>query len=129
MFKMTNREMQSKVQVLSNISNKQLPVKVSYAIAKNINAINKELKIFEDEKMKIIKEYAVKDEHGNPKIKENNTYEFIEGKEDECNEKYNELLDIEVDLKLRQINVNDLFNSNVNFTPGELMELDFMIGE
>lgn len=129
MFKMTNREMQSKVQVLSNISNKQLPVKVSYTIAKNINSINKELKIFEDEKMKIIKEYAVKDEHGNPKIKENNTYEFIEGKEQECNSKYNELLDIEVDLELRQININDLFNSNVNFTPGELVELDFMLAE
>lgn len=129
MFKMTNREMQSKVQVLSNISNKQLPVRVSYAIAKNINAINKELKIFEDEKMKIIKEYVIKDEHGNPKIKENNTYEFIEGKEEECNSKYNELLDIEVDLKLRQINVNDLLKSNVNFTPGELMELDFMLQE
>lgn len=129
MLKVTNREMQSKVQILRNISNKQLPVKVSYAIAKNINAINKELKIFEDEKMKIIKEYAIKDEHGNPKIRENNTYEFIEGKDEECNSKYNELLDIEVDLELRQINVEDLFNSNVNFTPGELMELDFMLME
>lgn len=129
MFKMTNREIQRKVQVLSNISNKQLPVIVSYAIAKNINYINKELKIFEDEKMRIIKEYAIKDEQGNPKIRENNTYEFIEGKEDECNSKYNELLDIEVDLELRQINVNDLFSSNTNFTPGELVELDFMLKE
>lgn len=129
MFKMTNREMQGKVQILSNISNKQLPVKVSYAIAKNINSINKELKIFAEEKMKIIGEYALKDEHGNPKIKENKTYEFIEDKEEECNSKYNELLDIEVELTIRQINVNDLLNSNVNFTPGELMELDFMLTE
>ena len=66
-MKITNREMQSKVQILSILSNKQLPVKVSYAIAKNINSINKELKICEEEKMKVIKEYALKDEHANPK--------------------------------------------------------------
>ncbi|AJG98875.1 hypothetical protein LF65_02289 [Clostridium beijerinckii] len=127
-MKITNRELQSKVQVLGMLSNKQLPVKVSYAIAKNINSINKELKIFETEKMKIIKEYAIKDEHGEPKIKDNK-FVFIEGKEEECDKKYNELLDIEVDLDVRGINIDELLNSNVNFTPGELMELDFMILE
>lgn len=127
-MKTTNREMQSKVQVLSMLSNKQLPVKVSYAIARNINSINKELKIFEDEKMKIIKEYAIKDEHGDPKV-EDNKFVFIEGKEDESNEKYNELLDIEVELNIREVNINELLNSNVDFTPAELMELDFMITE
>ncbi|AQS04796.1 hypothetical protein [Clostridium beijerinckii] len=127
-MKITNRELQSKVQVLGMLSNKQLPVKVSYAIAKNINSINKELKIFETEKMKIIKEYAIKDEHGEPKIKDNK-FVFIEGKEEECDKKYNELLDIEVDLDVRGINIDKLLNSNVNFTPGELMELDFMILE
>lgn len=127
-MKMTNREMQSKVQVLGMLSNKSLPVKASYAIAKNINSINKELKIFEEEKMKIIKEFAIKDEHGNPKV-EDNRYIFPKGKEIESDKKYNELLDIEVELNLRGINVDDLINSNTDFTPGELMELDFMIIE
>lgn len=127
-MKITNRELQSKVQVLGMLSNKQLPVKVSYAIAKNINSINKELKIFETEKMKIIKNYAIKDEHGEPKIKDNK-FVFIEGKEEECDKKYNELLDIEVEFIVREVNVNELLNSNVEFSPGELMELDFMILE
>ncbi|NRZ54456.1 hypothetical protein DFR95_003105 [Clostridium beijerinckii] len=39
------------------------------------------------------------------------------------------MLDIEVDLDVRGINIDKLLNSNVNFTPGELMELDFMILE
>lgn len=127
-MKITNRELQSKVQVLNMLSNKQLPVKVSYAIAKNINTIDKELKIVEEEKMKLIREYALKDEHGNAKI-ENNVYIFPEGKEDECNKKYNELLDIEVELEIRDVNVNELLNSNIDFTPGELIELDFMLTE
>ncbi|NSB16450.1 hypothetical protein [Clostridium beijerinckii] len=128
-MKMTNRELQGKVQVLSMLSNKQLPVKVSYAIAKNINSINKELKICEDEKMKLIKDYAIKDEHGDPKVKDNKFIFPSDEKENECNGKYNELLDIEVEFIVREVNVNELLNSNVEFSPGELMELDFMIAE
>ncbi|MBN1050314.1 hypothetical protein [Clostridium botulinum] len=124
----TNKEMQNKVQVLNNISNKQLPVKCSYSIAKNIEIINSELKIFEKEKMKIINEYTEKDENGENKVL-NNRFVFIEDKEEECNKKYNELLDIEIELNLRKININDLINSNINFTPGELVDLDFMITE
>lgn len=128
MIKMTNREMQSKVQVLNSISNKQFPVKCSYAIAKNIETINNELKIFEKEKIKIINEYTEKDKNGENKVL-NNRFVFKNGTEEECNKKYNELLDIEIELNLRKININDFIESNVNFTPGELVDLDFMITE
>ncbi|MFT8347680.1 hypothetical protein [Clostridium saccharoperbutylacetonicum] len=128
-MKITNRILQSKVQILSMISNKQLPVKVSYSLAKNIAVINKELKLFEEEKVKIIGQYALKDENGNPKI-ENNKYIFEnDEKENECNEKYNELLDIEAEIELRGIKESELLNANINFTPAELIELDFMIME
>lgn len=127
-MQITNRELQNKVQGLNTLSNRQLPVKVSYALAKNINTINMELKIYEEEKMKIVKEFVLKDEQGNPKI-EDNRYVLIKGKEEEFNSKVNELLDIEVDLKIREININELLNSNMNFAPSELIELDFMILE
>lgn len=128
MIKVTNREMESKVNILRKLSNMKLPVKVSYAIAKNINTIDKELKVFISERDKLIKEYAIKDEHGNPKA-ENNQYLFPDGKEEECNSKYAELLDIEVELQLREINVDDLINSNVDLTPNDMLELEFMLKE
>ena len=123
---MTNREIQSKVQILQTITQRQLPVKASYAIAKNITTINRELKIFEAEKMKIVNEYAIKDESGNPKV-ENNSYKIIEEKEEECNSKINELLDIEVEIEIRTFNINCI--ENMNFSPSELLEIDFMIVE
>lgn len=125
-MKITNREILNKAQILQTITQRQLPVKVSYAIAKNITTINREIKIFENEKSKIINSYAIKDESGNPKL-EDGQLVFIEGKEEECNEKYNELLDIEVDLEIRTFDIGIL--ENINFTPGELVELDFMITE
>lgn len=128
MIKVTNREMESNVNILRKLSNMKLPVKVSYAIAKNINTIDKELKVFISERDKLIKEYAIKDEHGNPKV-ENNQYLFPDGKEEECNSKYAELLDIEVELQLREINIDDLINSNVDLTPNDMLELEFMLKE
>lgn len=128
MIKVTNREMESKVNILRKLSNMKLPVKVSYAIAKNINTIDKELKVFISERDKLIKEYAIKDEHGNPKV-ENNQYLFPDGKEEECNSKYAELLDIEVELQLREINIDDLINSNVDLTPNDMLKLEFMLKE
>lgn len=125
-MKMTNREIQSKVQILQTITQRQLPVKASYAIAKNIATINRELKVFESEKMKIVNEYALKDEKGNLEI-ENNAYKIIEGKEEECNSKINELLDIEIDVEIRTFNINCI--ENMNFSPSELLEIDFMIVE
>ena len=125
-MKITNREIQSKVQILQTITQRQLPVKASYAIAKNITTINRELKVFESEKMKIINEYALKDESGNPKV-ENNSYKIIEGKEEECNSKINELLDIEAEIEIRTFNIDSI--ENMNFSPSELLEIDFMIVE
>lgn len=128
-MKITNRELQSKVQILNMLSNRQLPVKVSYALAKNINSVNKELKIFESERQKLIKEYSLKNESGDPKIEDNKILFPDEEKENECNEKYNELLDIETEIEIRTVNENELLNSNLEFSPAELIELDFMITE
>lgn len=128
MIKITNRQLENKINILRKLSDMKLPVKVSYAIAKNIKEIEKELNIFLEEKMKLIKEYALKDEHGNPKV-ENNQYIFPSGKEDECNSKYTELLEIEIELNIRKVNAEDLINSDVEFTANELLELEFMLNE
>lgn len=128
MIKITNRELEGKVNILRKLSNMKLPVKVSYAIAKNIKEIDKELNIFLEEKMKLIKEYALKDEHGNLKV-EDNKYIFPEGKEEECNSKYAELLDIEVELNLREVNADYLINSDAELTANDLIELEFMLQE
>lgn len=128
MLKITNRELESKVNILRNLSNMKLPVKVSYAIAKNIKEIDRELNILLDEKMKLIKEYALKDENGNPKVK-NGKYLFNDEEKEECNSKYAELLEIEVELKLMEINTEDLINSDVELTPNDLIQLEFMLKE
>lgn len=67
--------MKIKNQELINFANtvlgdKHLPVKISYAIHKNAAAIEPALKAYEEVRKELIKQYAKKDEDGNPAVED-----------------------------------------------------------
>lgn len=127
-MKLTNRKIVNDANLLGNLTHKQLPIKVSYAIAKNISKIEKELEIYNKERQKLIDKYCLKDEEGNL-IDENNQFKIADGNLEAWNKYMNELLDIEIDINIHKFSKDDLFNSNCNITPAELMLIDYMIEE
>ena len=127
-MKLTNRKILNDANLLGNLTHKQLPIKVSYAIAKNISKIEKELEIYNKERQKLIDKYCLKDEEGNL-IDENNQFKIADGNLESWNKDMNELLDIEIDINIHKFSKDDLFNSNCNITPAELMLIDYMIEE
>ena len=127
-MKLTNRQIVNDANLLGNLTHKQLPIKVSYAIAKNISKIEKELEIYNKERQKLIDKYCLKDEEGNL-IDENNQFKIADGNLEAWNKDMNELLDIEIDINIHKFSKDDLFNSNCNITPAELMLIDYMIEE
>ena len=129
-MKLSLRKLVNGSQQLSNIAYKQgLPCKLSYALAKNIKKIESELQIYNSEREKIIEKYCVKDEDGKLKLNKDNTYDIKEEFIDVCNKEINSLLDIEVDIDIHKIKINDLYNSNCDMSPAELMVIDYMIDE
>ena len=127
-MKLTNRKIVNDANLLGNLTHKQLPIKVSYAIAKNISKIEKELEIYNKERQKLIDKYCLKDEEGNL-IDENNQFQIADGNLEAWNKDMNELLDIEIDINIHKFSKDDLFNSNCNITPAELMLIYYMIEE
>lgn len=127
-MKLTNRKIVNDANLLGNLTHKQLPIKVSYAIAKNISKIEKELEIYNKERQKLIDKYCLKDEEGNL-IDENNQFKIADGNLESWNKDMNELLGIEIDINIHKFSKDDLFNSNCNITPAELMLIDYMIEE
>lgn len=127
-MKLTNRKIVNDANLLGNLTHKQLPIKVSYAIAKNISKIEKELEIYNKERQKLIDKYCLKGEEGNL-IDENNQFKIADGNLESWNKDMNELLDIEIDINIHKFSKDDLFNSNCNITPAELMLIDYMIEE
>ena len=126
MSKLTNKEILNKIDMLGEISNKKLPVKVSYAIAKNIAKIESELKHYNKEREKILEEYCLKDETGNLKV-ENGNYSIDPEKIDQWNKDIQDLNNIVIELDINKFNL-DLLNG-YDMTASEMMCIDFMIEE
>ena len=62
---LSNERIVNTINVLAELNNAKLPIKLAYAITKNINKINSELKAYNEEKAKLIDKYSEKDEEGN----------------------------------------------------------------
>lgn len=127
-IKLSNNQIVNDAAALGAISQKNLPIKVSYALAKNIGKIEGELQIYNKEKQKLIDKYSIKDEEGKPLIEDNNiriAEEYIM----DWNRDIKDLLDIESEIDIHKFHIDELVNSNCNMSPMELMLIDYMIEE
>ncbi|NWK12777.1 hypothetical protein [Clostridium cadaveris] len=128
-MKLSNEVLINSINVLSKLNNMELNIKVSYAIAKNIDKLEKELKVYNDQKKKLIEKYSVKGEAGNVKVNEDGTINIQEDKVQDWNKDINELITLENEVDIHQINVEDLFKCDCNITPVELNLINYMIEE
>ncbi|MBU3195637.1 DUF1617 family protein [Clostridium algidicarnis] len=128
-MKLSNERILNDAAALGSITNKELPIKVSYAIAKNISKIESELKIYNDQKQKLIDKYSEKGEDGKTLIDAENKIKIQDEYLDDWNRDIKELLAIENEVDIHKFNINELVNSNCNMTPAELMLIDYMIEE
>lgn len=124
-MKIKNEVLVNSVQVLRKLNNAELPVRVSYKLAKNIKSIEKELNIYEEEKQKFINKYCEKDDEGKNKINEDGTIKILDT--EKWNKDIKELLDIEAEINIEKINIDELGKSDLKITPSELSLIDYMI--
>lgn len=128
MVKLSNERIVNNANILGVISQKDLPIKVSYAIAKNITKIEAELKVYNKERQKLIEKYSIKDNEGKPLI-EGNSIKIAEKYNEDWNKNINELLAMENEIDIHKFHINELINSNCNMSPTELNAIDYMIEE
>lgn len=126
---LSNERIVNTINVLGELNNAKLPVKVAYAITKNINKINTELKAYNEEKAKLIDKYAEKDKEGKLKADEYGNVTLKEDYIQDWNRDIAELLSIENEIDIHMIQLDDLLNSNYNISPAELSVIDFMIND
>lgn len=122
-MKLSNEKLVNSIGVLSKLTNMELPIKLSYAISKNITKIDRELTTYNKERQKLIEKYGEKDEEGNLETKEDGTINILDI--DSFNNDLKEILDIETELDIHLIDLEKV-NADINITPGELMLVDYM---
>lgn len=124
---LSNERIVNTIDVLGELNNAKLPVKVAYAITKNINKINSELKAYNKEKAKLIEKYGEKDKEGKLKVDKKGNIPLKKEHIEDYNRDIAELLSIENEIDIHMINLDDLLNSNCNISPAGLVAIDFMI--
>lgn len=124
-MKLSNQKLIENIQKLSGVAQKQLPVKVSYAISKNISKIESELKTYDKERQKLIEKYAEKDEKGKAIADEKGQIKFKD--KDGWDKDIKALLDIENEIEVHKFSINEL--NGFNISPVELQAIDYMIDE
>lgn len=127
-MKITNRQIINFLN--TNVGGKQLPIKLAYAIAVNIEAIKPALEAYNKKREDLIEKYAEKDEKSKLVI-ENGNYIF----EDAAgwNEAITELLDAEAEVNITTVPVVVLEKCDEpafdNLSVADIATINFMIGE
>ncbi len=128
-MKITNRKLVENIGLVRQVAQKQLPVKASYTLSRNIDHIESNLKPYEQERQKLLDKYAEKDGHG--KLLTCPDGISIKFKDDAAEAGWKkdieELLGIEADVDIRKIKLGDL--GSANFSAAELTAIDYMIEE
>ena len=126
-MKLSNEKIVNIINSIGGLSTKQLPVKASYAISKNILKLEKEIKTYNSEREKLLDKYAEKDDEGKRVV--NDTGNIIIDKQyvEKWNKDIRELLDIEIEIDVHKFNISVLDGCNISTQ--ELMLIDFMIEE
>ena len=127
-IKLSNTRILNGVNILNTLTNKQLPVKVSYAIAKNVAKIEAELKTYNSEREKLLEKYSKKGEDGKS-ITENGNVTIQEDKVQEWNRDIADLLAIENEIDIHKFSISEFNNRDYDISPAELMTIDYMIEE
>jgi hypothetical protein len=122
-MKLSNENLVNSIGVLSKLTQMELPIKLSYALSKNITKIDRELTVYNKERQKLIEKYGEKDEEGKLKTKEDGTINILDI--DSFNKDLKEILEIETEVDIHVIDLEKV-NVDINITPGELMVIDYM---
>ena len=131
-MKITNRQVIEFINSVSanKLASKRLPVKVAYAISRNLDKMNNIITSYETARKTLLDQYAEKDEEGKAKVKDGN-YVIQEGQKQAFSDEMKELLEVENEIDLHTINMDEVEKCDTDkydsLTTADLMTLDIMI--
>ena len=130
-MKMQNKEIVGFLNTCVSMKNKSLPVRLAYAIKKNVATVQEAASAYTAEREELIRRYAKKDKNGEI-MTEDDCY-IMEDKE-RFGEDMSELLNIETEVEIHTVSISvvekcDEDSKYDSLTMAELDVIDFMLTE
>lgn len=113
--------------VLKKLSESKIRGRTAYKIAKILKKIDEEYNLFNDARIKLIREFAKKDESGEPITDDQGNVSISEEEIATFNEEINKLLDTTVSIEMDKIPLDEL--AEIDFTPSEMIAIESFIEE
>ena len=118
--KMSLGEVSAKLKALQKVSEIRMPMAASYKLSKIIKAMVEEVQDYEQQRMKLIDRYALKDKEGELVLVKNEVQFASKEKKREFYKEFDELCAVKVEIKALSIKISD-------FGSTELSANDFLL--
>lgn len=140
-MRMKEKEVRERCIGLMSLRDLSLPARMSFAIAHNLEVLEKEAGKVEEERQRLCREYAKKDDDGNPVIvssvidgKETQEYSVTNENKKLLMEELNEVMETEVDIDIRTVKTDVVEQCDASeryhiLTAAQLMAVSFMLEE
>lgn len=109
-MKMKLREVNKNLSILARMGGKTFPAKMSFAISRNFELLQRESERIEKERKRLCENYSEKDEEGNAVMIDSvidgqptKEYKMTEEKRSAFEVEYNELMDEEIEVDIRKV--------------------------
>ena len=97
-----------------NIKNMKFPLKTAYKLNKLITQVNNEISFYQQKFSEIINEFGKRDENGEfVYSQDGSSIEIVEGRQSECQEKVNELQNLEAEIQDIFFTIDELDGLNL----------------
>ena len=97
-----------------NIKNMKFPLKTAYKLNKLITQVNDEISFYQQKFSEIINEFGKRDENGEfIYSQDGSSIEIVEGRQTECQEKVNELQNLEAEIQDIFFTIDELDGLNL----------------
>ena len=115
-MKLQLKEIINSTEQIKSLLEVKLPIKVSYRLMRLIDKLQPELKIYDDKRNELVKEFGTKQENGDMKVEDPKKLE-------EFSKKMVELWDVEVDVDFDKLKIDEM--GDVNIAPKDLVSFIF----
>lgn len=127
-MKIFNKQAYDAYNVLQELVNVKLPFKVSLIISRNLKTLQKESEFYIEQEQNFVRDYLEVDPETGMLIQSApGIFKIQEGKQDECFKAREALDNFEIEVDIKKIPLDAI--ENVDFTPAQLMAIEFLIEE
>lgn len=125
MIKVTIEQVLKINPILSKLATKSYAGRIAFALARLAREVAKEVEVFDNTRMELVKKYADKDESGEVIVNENGNVHITDENLACCNKELNEVLATEIELNANKMPI-DWFE-DVELTIEEALALEAFI--